>query len=189
MITNLNEYFSTHRPEQCIYSTQWLMEKVSKLNPKVYMEVGCAHLDTFRLYESILDSEGLAIGIDLVNKGRLWDNYESHSGCEVTLISGDSTSASVVSEVIKELGGKKIDFLFIDGNHYIEYVEKDWDNFSPLVRSGGLIALHDVDMGAYSRGDLEGQGGAHVTQKAQGFGYKVEFPPKSIIGMSVITMK
>lgn len=36
-----------------------------------------------------------------------------------------------------------IDFLFLDGDHTEEGVFKDWEIYSPLVKKGGLIALHD----------------------------------------------
>jgi predicted O-methyltransferase YrrM len=39
---------------------------------------------------------------------------------------------------------KKIDFLFIDGNHDYEAVKKDYLLWSDLIPSGGMIALHDV---------------------------------------------
>jgi predicted O-methyltransferase YrrM len=39
---------------------------------------------------------------------------------------------------------QKIDLLFIDGNHDYESVKKDYDLWSPLVPSGGVIILHDV---------------------------------------------
>jgi predicted O-methyltransferase YrrM len=37
-----------------------------------------------------------------------------------------------------------IDFLFIDANHSFRAVRRDWDDWSPLVRHGGIVALHDA---------------------------------------------
>lgn len=42
------------------------------------------------------------------------------------------------------LGGHKLDFLFIDGDHTYECVKKGFEMYSPLVRKGGLIAFHDI---------------------------------------------
>ena len=36
-----------------------------------------------------------------------------------------------------------IDFLFIDGDHSYEAVRGDWNDWSPKVRAGGIIAMHD----------------------------------------------
>jgi predicted O-methyltransferase YrrM len=42
------------------------------------------------------------------------------------------------------LGRKKIDLLFIDGDHTYEGVKADFEKYLPLVKKGGLIAFHDI---------------------------------------------
>ena len=42
------------------------------------------------------------------------------------------------------LAGKKVDLLFIDGDHSYEGVKKDFEMYSPLVADGGVIAFHDI---------------------------------------------
>ena len=42
---------------------------------------------------------------------------------------------------------KPIDFLFIDNDHSFEGVKADFENFSPYVKSGGLVGFHDVVQG------------------------------------------
>jgi predicted O-methyltransferase YrrM len=42
------------------------------------------------------------------------------------------------------LNGKKIDFLFIDGDHSYLGVKKDFELYAPLVKRGGIIAFHDI---------------------------------------------
>lgn len=39
---------------------------------------------------------------------------------------------------------ERIDFLFIDGDHSFEGVTRDWDDWTPHVRVGGRVALHDA---------------------------------------------
>jgi hypothetical protein len=46
-------------------------------------------------------------------------------------------------DIVKKFN-KKIDFLFIDGNHDYESVLQDYKDWSPLVKIGGYIAFHDV---------------------------------------------
>lgn len=43
------------------------------------------------------------------------------------------------------LGGRLIDFLFIDGDHTLSGVSADYALYAPLVRPGGVIAFHDVN--------------------------------------------
>ena len=38
---------------------------------------------------------------------------------------------------------RKIDFLYVDGDHSYEAVSQDIQNFVPFVRAGGLFAFHD----------------------------------------------
>ena len=45
-----------------------------------------------------------------------------------------------------------IDFLFIDGDHSISGCEYDFIHYSPKVRIGGFIALHDFDFGRLDLG-------------------------------------
>jgi len=37
-----------------------------------------------------------------------------------------------------------IDLLFIDANHEYEAVHRDFEQWKPFVRAGGVVALHDV---------------------------------------------
>ena len=39
---------------------------------------------------------------------------------------------------------KKIDFLFIDGDHSYEGVKADVDAWFPKLKSGGIIVMHDI---------------------------------------------
>lgn len=38
---------------------------------------------------------------------------------------------------------KKIDYLFIDGDHTYEVVKKDFEDWYPHVKTGGIISIHD----------------------------------------------
>lgn len=55
----------------------------------------------------------------------------------VELVKGDSKQIDLKLD-------QPIDFLFIDGDHQTASVLADYWHWSPLVRSGGLIAFHDI---------------------------------------------
>jgi predicted O-methyltransferase YrrM len=38
----------------------------------------------------------------------------------------------------------EVDFLFLDGDHSYARAKQDWEWYAPLVRPGGIIALHDI---------------------------------------------
>ena len=66
----------------------------------------------------------------------------------ICLVRSDSHSPSTLEQVSRLLDGG-IDFLFIDGDHTYEGVRADFEMYSPLVREGGLIALHDIVQGPH----------------------------------------
>lgn len=37
-----------------------------------------------------------------------------------------------------------VDMLFIDANHSYEAVRRDWEDWTPKLRAGGVVAMHDV---------------------------------------------
>ncbi len=47
-----------------------------------------------------------------------------------------------------------IDFLFIDGDHTWQGIERDWTDWFPKVAAGGVIALHDCRVSANSPVEL-----------------------------------
>ena len=54
------------------------------------------------------------------------------------------TTLEVVWDV-REACGDEFDFVFIDADHSYEGVKGDWINYTPRVKQGGLVALHDTN--------------------------------------------
>lgn len=44
----------------------------------------------------------------------------------------------------KKINNRKIDFLFIDGDHTYKGVKKDFEMYKSFVSEDGIIALHDI---------------------------------------------
>ena len=65
----------------------------------------------------------------------------------IFLIRVDSHERKSLEKVKEILNNQKIDFLFIDGDHTYESVKKDFKMYSPLVRTDGIIAFHDIVWG------------------------------------------
>lgn len=70
---------------------------------------------------------------------------------EVHEIVADSHREETVAEVEERLKGRKVDLLFIDGDHSYDGVKRDYFLYRHLVRPGGLIAFHDVRDSEYNR--------------------------------------
>ena len=62
----------------------------------------------------------------------------------ITCLARDSHSQDTLQEVKDWLAGEKFDFLFIDGDHSFDGAKSDVEMYCPLVKSGGLVAMHDI---------------------------------------------
>lgn len=60
------------------------------------------------------------------------------------LIDADSQKLSTMEMLADTLGPRKIDLLFIDADHRLDGVTRDFNLYSPLVKEGGLIVFHDM---------------------------------------------
>src|SRR5262249_44295214 len=66
------------------------------------------------------------------------------SGQGLEVYRGDSHLAETRDVVERYFAGEPLDFLFVDGDHAYESVRPGYEPYAPLVRPGGLIALHDI---------------------------------------------
>lgn len=121
--------------------------------PRRVLEIGTAHGGTFYLWTRSAANDGLLISVDrppwepddpleparvraLVDMAR--PAQSAHS------IRGDSHAPETAARVRTLLQGERLDFLFIDGDHSYAGVRRDFEMYSPLVRRGGIVALHDI---------------------------------------------
>ena len=66
------------------------------------------------------------------------------AGQRLSLIRANSHAPETKERVLRILGGELLDYLFIDADHTYRGVELDFQMYSPLVRSGGVVAFHDI---------------------------------------------
>ncbi len=60
------------------------------------------------------------------------------------VVVGDSHDPATFAALARHLGGRPVDLLFVDADHRYEAVAADFEVYAPLVRPGGLVALHDI---------------------------------------------
>ena len=140
-------------PNQVIEELVPLLEDVKTLNPQGVLEIGTHRGGTLYLWTRLARPDAILISIDLPG-GKFGGGYSpfripiyrrfARDGQKLHLLRADSHASSTLAQTKKLLGGHPIDLLFIDGDHTQEGVKKDWEMYSPLVRSGGLIVFHDV---------------------------------------------
>ncbi|HZY93733.1 MAG TPA: class I SAM-dependent methyltransferase [Candidatus Bathyarchaeia archaeon] len=59
-------------------------------------------------------------------------------------LEGNSHASDTHERVVQLLAGQCVDLLFIDGDHTLDGVKRDFEMYGPLVRKGGIIAFHDI---------------------------------------------
>jgi len=141
------------KPSQVKYEMAKLLEIVTEIKPRNLLEIGTANGGTLFLFAIASDPSAKIISVDLPGgpfgggyprwKIPLYKRF-AKEGRKIYLIRDDSHSKQTLEKVKGILNGEMLDFLFIDGDHSYEGVKKDFEMYSPLVRSGGIIAFHDI---------------------------------------------
>jgi cephalosporin hydroxylase len=138
-------YFTIHTLQQRSEIIA-LAKAVAALQPKIILEIGTARAGTLLVWSSLAAEK--VITCDLVHRDAQRSLLEAlpppGSACKVTLLTGNSHAAAFKQRVTQELGGKKADFLFIDGDHTESGVAQDYNDYKEFVRPGGIIAFHDI---------------------------------------------
>jgi hypothetical protein len=119
---------------------RWLVEKVEAIKPTVVAEIGVDKGGSLKFWLELVSKESLVIGID--PNAQFPSEMPKDFKGEIVLIRGCSNEKWVLDCFGSALGGKQVDFLYIDGAHD-EVVFEDYKNYSPFVRSEGIIAFHD----------------------------------------------
>jgi len=126
---------------------------LDKVKPKVILEIGTAGGGTLFLFSNVAHEEAILISVDLYQtiEKKILFRYIKKEKQKIFLIQGDSHKIEILRKIEGILKSKKVDFLFIDGDHSYDGVKKDFEMYSPLVRKGGIIAFHDIIPDYYTR--------------------------------------
>jgi len=133
------------------------LERVEQLRPQRVCEIGTAAGGTLYLLTRVSAPDALVVSIDLViaPHTRALRERLARPGQQVVSLSGDSHSEETALGLERLLDGEPLDVLFIDGDHSYGGVRADFERYGPLVRSGGIIALHDVNEDFRTRHGVE----------------------------------
>jgi predicted O-methyltransferase YrrM len=151
-----------------VTTAQWpweiaaLAEAVRKLEPRLICEIGVQEGGTLRYWMQAAP-EAIIIAIDP-------EQFESEPhGRNLRRLIGLSTDDKALEFV---RASSPLDFLFIDGDHSYQGAFSDFTRYAPLVRPGGLIALHDIrtyrDDCGVPRLWQEIQSAGYITQELNG---------------------
>jgi hypothetical protein len=86
------------------------------------------------------------IGIDTFSLNQQWEEADQFrqrlkGHGDIHWIKNDSKWA--IPDLQRQLNGKEIDILFIDGDHSVESVRMDFQLYTPFVSRGGFVVFDD----------------------------------------------
>ena len=130
-----------------------LVELLRHRDLRRVVEIGTERGGTFYAWCHVARPDALVVSIDLpggpFGGGYREDELETlrsygRPGQQLHFLRRDSHDPATVETLRELLGGEGIDFLFIDGDHTLYGVRRDFELYAPLVARDGLIAFHDV---------------------------------------------
>lgn len=123
------------------------LERIERLHPQRVCEIGTAAGGTLYLLTRVSSLDALIVSIDLgiAPHTRALRERLARPGQRVVSLAGDSHSEETALRLERLLDGQTLDVLFIDGDHSYDGVRADFERYSPLVRIGGIVAVHDIN--------------------------------------------
>lgn len=137
------------------YELRSFMDTVKLQQPKTVVEIGTAGGGVFYCLSQLAHPEALLVSIDYDNGpyGGGQDSsevelYSSFCGPKqrTAFIRDRSFHYSTKLDLKNILDGKKIELLFIDGDHSYGGVYSDFNMYKDLMAPGGVIAFHDINL-------------------------------------------
>lgn len=130
-----------------------LGEVLEARRPGCALEIGTCLGGTLFFLTRLASRHAMILSVDLPG-GRFGGGYSNSRAWlyqrfargrqQVILLRGDSHADQMLKRVKLVLGERRLDYLFIDGDHSYEGVKRDFEMYGTLVRKGGLIAFHDI---------------------------------------------
>jgi cephalosporin hydroxylase len=124
-----------------------LGEILAARRPECALEIGTARGGTLLFLCRLASPQATNVSVDLGGYGRtrarLYRRFARRRQ-RLQLLQGDSHTREMLGRVEAVLGGRTLDYLFIDGDHSYPGVKCDFEMYGPMVRKGGLIAFHDI---------------------------------------------
>ena len=144
---------TNHGAVQRTWEIMNLVREVERLRPMRIMEIGTKEGGTLFCWAQVLLGQARLISVDLpggnFGGGYGEDDIKRFEGFlqrdqRLECLRQDSHLNETLHAIRARLAGNFLDFLFIDGDHTYAGVKADFEMYAPLVRSGGLIAFHDI---------------------------------------------
>lgn len=116
-------------------------------NKKLAVEIGVYEGFTTAILASSLHEEGVLFAIDPFFSGRTgicWSKLIAKQHVKKMRVKDKIKFIEHFSfDAVKIISGS-FDFIFIDGDHSLEGIERDWNDWANRLMPSGIMALHDT---------------------------------------------
>jgi predicted O-methyltransferase YrrM len=130
-----------------------LVARLKRRQLHTVIEIGTLKGGTLWLWCQVARPDAVILSVDLPG-GEFGGGYQAkdlkrfrayaQAAQSLRFIRKDSHQRATRQEVAKQLHGRAVDLLFLDGDHRYGGVKQDFALYAPLVRTGGLVVLHDI---------------------------------------------
>ena len=140
-------------PIQVPWELATFVRVIGELRCQTFLEIGTHRGGAFFAFCQVSSPTATVISMDLPlseSYGRTPPYRElviramAQPGQTYRRILGDSHAGDTFAKLERKLQGRKLDFLFIDGDHSYQGVKCDFELYAPLVRAGGIVGFHDI---------------------------------------------
>jgi len=141
------------KPSQIRSEIAGLLKILIERKPEYILEIGTYAGATLFLFSQVASQNAQIISIDLPGgshgggypewKKPIFKKFASPAQ-KIILIRDDSHRFATLKRVKRTLKNKKLDLLFIDGDHTYQGVKRDFRLYNSLVKDNGLIVFHDI---------------------------------------------
>lgn len=124
-----------------------LYEFVLEIRPKKVLEIGVQRGQSTKSMLMAIGENGFGklVSVDHKTRGDILDYDYADLKPYWTCLKGSSHDPRTLQAVKDQLEeGELFDMAFIDGDHKYDGVKQDWEDYTQLVKPGGVIILHDI---------------------------------------------
>jgi predicted O-methyltransferase YrrM len=137
------------------YELRRFLERVQVQKPRVVVEIGTARGGMLYCFAQLAARDATLVSIDLPGAPNCGGQTATErevfatfgpASQQMHFIPADSHLPATREQLVQILAGRRVDLLFIDGDHSYEGCLADFDIYRDLVAPDGLIVFHDICM-------------------------------------------
>ena len=148
-----SEEYALIQPWQYPEEFRSLARLVAERRPRTLLEIGTADGGTLFAHARLAAADALVLSVDLP-EGPFGGGYPAwrtplyeafaRPGQRLALLRADSHAEATAERLEALLGGRRVDYAFIDGDHTYDGVRRDFELCRRFAAADAVVAFHDI---------------------------------------------